>query len=55
MTRKCRRCGVQFIVHEPQQDRCFQCAREVADLVSIDTKRRTRFRWAKALEPVTAA
>ena len=50
MTRNCKRCAVAFVVTEVAQERCFQCAREVAELIAKDTERRTRFANSKALE-----
>ena len=50
MTRHCKRCAIAFVVVEAKQERCFDCAREVADLIAKDTERRTRFERAKALD-----
>ena len=50
MTRKCPRCGLDFVVTEPAQQRDFRCAAEVAELIAKDTERRTRFAWSKPMD-----
>ena len=45
----CTRCGQKFERMTVDQFRCGQCAREVARIVEMDAKRRTRFAFAKEL------
>jgi predicted DCC family thiol-disulfide oxidoreductase YuxK len=46
---RCSRCGCDTPRLTVDQTRCPQCAREVARIVELDAKRRTRFAFAKVL------
>lgn len=40
---RCRRCNDQFEPTTANQDRCIRCEREVAALIDLDSRRRSRF------------
>lgn len=40
MTRKCKRCGLDYTVTVAEQEHCITCGTEVARLIAADERRR---------------
>lgn len=42
---RCRRCGIQAIRYHAKQERCFECEKEVAQLIATDARRNAARTW----------
>ena len=51
---KCSRCAAPLTLYAVGDRHCSTCKREVARLIDLDSRRRTRFAHAKDLTPTAA-